>query len=223
MLAVYHHQLCPHSRKLRIVLREKEIDFEVFYEPYWERRTSFLAMNPRGDTPVLKDEDGVMVYGRSALFEYLEEVYPQVSLLGGKSKNLRLKVRQISEWFDDKFYQEVTRYLITEKVIKPAQSAGAPNSDFIRASKRNMLHHMDYLRYLLEKSTYLTGEQITIADISAAAQLSVLDFMNDISWEKFPLVKHWYSLMKSRPSLRSILHDVVSGITPPEHYSNPDF
>jgi len=222
MLEIYHYPLCPFSRKLRIVLREKNIDFELFLEKYWERRTAFLAMNPRGDTPVLKNSKGFIVYGKAALFEFLEEAYPECNLLGGSLIG-RTEVRKISEWFDDKFYQEVTRYIIMEKVIKPAQGSGAPSSDFIRAAKRNLLCHMDYLKYLLSRNSYLAGDKITLADVAAAAQISVLDFMNDIAWEKHQEVKEWYALMKSRPSFRSILHDVAIGVTPPEHYSNPDF
>lgn len=222
MLAIYHFPLCPFSRKLRIVLREKNIDFELFMERYWERREGFIAMNPRGDTPVLKNSKGLIVYGRATLFEFLEEAYPEYNLLGSDLIN-RTEVRKINEWFDDKFYQEVTRYIIMEKIIKPIQGSGAPSSDFIRAAKRNLSYHMDYLKHLISHHTYLVGDKVTLADISAAAQISVLDFMNDISWEKHPEVKDWYALIKSRPSFRSILHDVAIGIMPPDHYNNPDF
>lgn len=222
MLEIYHYPLCPFSRKLRIVLREKNIDFELFVEQYWQRREGFLKMNPRGDTPVLKTEDGGIIYGRVALFEFLEEAYPHYNLLG-EDIAARFRVRKINEWFDDKFYYEVTRYIITEKVVKPTQGFGAPNSDFIRAAKRNFSYHMQYLHHLIARSPYLAGDRLTLADISAAAQISVLDFMNDIAWEKYPEVKEWYALVKSRPSFRSILHDVAAGIVPPSHYSNLDF
>lgn len=222
MLEIYHFPLCPFSRKLRIALREKSVEFELFQEKYWERKSGFLKMNPRGDTPVIKTEDGLVVYGRNTVFEFIEESYPEPSLIG-EGLAFRANVRKVSEWFDDKLYMEVTRYMILEKIIKPAQGSGAPNSDFIRAAKRNLESHMKYMEYLLDKNIYLSGEKVTLSDISAAAQLSVLDFTNDINWEKSHRIKEWYALMKSRPSFRSILHDLIPGIVPPMHYSDPDF
>ena len=37
---------------LRIILREKEITFEIINEPFWKRRVEFLKINPAGDLPV---------------------------------------------------------------------------------------------------------------------------------------------------------------------------
>jgi len=222
MLEIYHFPLCPFSRKLRIVLREKSVEFELFQEKYWERRQSFLKMNPRGDTPVIKTEDNLVVYGKWAIFEFIEESYPEPNLIGEDSVS-RVNVRKISEWFDDKFYNEVTRYIILEKIIKPAKAGGAPNSDFIRAAKRNLESHIAYMEHSLDRNIYLSGENVMLSDISAAAQISVLDFTNDINWEKSHRIKEWYALMKSRPSFRSILHDLIPGIVPPAHYSDPDF
>ena len=64
---------------------------------------------------------------------------------------------------------------------------------------------------------------LNLADLAAAAHLSVLDFLGDIDWSRHPEAKSWYAKMKSRPSFRDLLGDHVVGIKPPEHYSNLDF
>lgn len=223
MLEVYHYPICPISRKLRIVLREKGIEFELFVEKYWERRVEFLMMNPRGETPVIKTSDNIIIYGNHAIFAFLDEAFPQSNLIGEDTRK-RAEVRKISEWFDEKFYHEVTRYIIMEKIIKPMQrNSSAPNSEFVRAAKRNLNHHISYIQHLLDRNAYLAGDKLSMADFSAAAQLSVLDFVADVPWDKSEEMKSWYALIKSRPSFRSILHDIAPGITPPEHYGNPDF
>ena len=53
MLTLYHLFLSSHSRKIRIVLREKGLEFELKAEKTWERRPEFLALNPAGEVPVL--------------------------------------------------------------------------------------------------------------------------------------------------------------------------
>jgi glutathione S-transferase len=222
MLEVYHHPLCPYSRKLRIVLNEKKISYELIIEKYWERRPEFLALNPAGDTPVIIKSDNITLAGNSSIFEYFEEIGTDKSLLG-ESPLERAKVRNYCDWFDNKFYYEVTKYLISEKFIKVLNQLGEPNSNAIRAAMKNIGYHLDYLGHILGENDYLGGEKITMADISAAAQLSVLDFIGDVPWERNRKVKHWYSLIKSRPSFRPLLLDKVPNVYPPSHYSNPDF
>ena len=77
--------------------------------------------------------------------------------------------------------------------------------------------------YLIERRNWLAGPDFTLADISAAAQLSCVDYVGDVPWEDYPEAKSWYARVKSRPSMRPILADHIPGIPPPRHYANPDF
>jgi glutathione S-transferase len=220
---VYHYPLCPFSRKLRIILREKGLNFELITERYWQRRHDFLAMNPAGITPVLKC-DKILLASNNAIFEYLEEEYPRPNLLSNTVEQ-RAEVRRVNDWFDIKFFNEVTNYLINERLLKLLDhelAAQGVNSVLIRAAKRNLEYHIQYLDFLLRSKEYLCGNGITIADYAAASQISVLDFFGDIAWQE-GRVKEWYSLIKSRPSFKSLLSDVVPHISPPPHYKDPDF
>ncbi|MCE2992553.1 MAG: glutathione S-transferase family protein [Candidatus Jidaibacter sp.] len=221
-LEVYHYSLCPFSRKLRIILKEKGVSFELFHEPYWQRRKSFLKMNPACETPVVLIGDKVTLSGNTSITEYLEEVYTQKRLLP-TDLNARARVRRITEWFDNKFYHEVTRYILNEKIIKTVSRQGYPNSQAIQAAKNNINYHLDYIAYLRKENAYLCGEEATIADIAAAAQLSVLDYVGDVPWGYNKSAKEWYALVKSRPSFKAILNDRIPNIAPPSHYQDPDF
>src|SRR4029434_2514250 len=77
-----HFCLQPSSRKLRILLKEKGLEFELQTENAWERRDAFLALNHAGKTPVLVEEDGTAFGDATAIAEYLEEVHPTPSFLG---------------------------------------------------------------------------------------------------------------------------------------------
>ncbi len=221
-LEVYHYSLCPFSRKLRIILKEKGISFELFHEPYWERRKSFLRLAPSGETPVIVIDGKTSLWGNNTIMEYMEEVYTQKRLLPIEL-SARAKVRSITEWFDNKFYHEVTKYTLNEKIIKTVSHRGYPNSQAIQAAKTNVYYHLDYIAHLRKNSMYLVGEEATLADIAAAAQLSVLDYVGDVPWEYSKSAKEWYALMKSRPSFKAILNDRIPNFVPPSHYQNPDF
>ena len=116
MLEVYHYPLCPFSRKLRVVLKEKDIDFELFQESYWLRRNEFLKLNPAGETPVIIKDAKFIISGNNAIFEYLEDAYG-IGLIAG-SAEAKARIRRVTEWFDNKFYNEVTRYILNEKIIR---------------------------------------------------------------------------------------------------------
>ena len=57
MYRLYYHPLCPFSRKVRVHLTAKEIDFELVQENFWERRKEFIAMNPAGTVPIIFDNE----------------------------------------------------------------------------------------------------------------------------------------------------------------------
>lgn len=222
MLKLYHTPLSPFCRKIRMLLKEKELAFELVNENVWDRRREFFVLNPAGEVPVLMDENNTAICHSTAICEYLEEAYPERNYLGATAAD-RAEVRRIIGWFDTKFQEEVTQNLLFEKIYKRLWQYGEPSSEAIRAGKRNILYHLDYIAYLTGDQQWLAGDKITVADMAAAAHLSALDYLGDVPWDHSPKAKEWYALVKSRPSFRHILMDRVMGVKPPSYYENPDF
>ncbi|MEM8788262.1 MAG: glutathione S-transferase family protein [Pseudomonadota bacterium] len=221
MRRLYHQPLSPFSRKIRLVLAEKKIEVELVEERPWEKRMDYLRQNPAGKVPMLKI-DGLTLADSTAIFEYLEEVHPDPALLPEKPAD-RAEARRLAAWFDDKFHHEVTTNLLYERVNKRLAKSGHPESVRIKEGARNIKYHLDYIAWLMEGRRWLAGEQMTIADFAAAAQLSSLDYIGDVDWARSAALKDWYAKIKSRPAFRSILADLVPGFTPPAHYSDLDF
>ena len=141
----------------------------------------------------------------------------------GLDAHEKAEVRRLSGWFNNKFYYEVTKYLVDEKVFKYLKRQGEPNSACIRAAKTNMQDHLDYISFLLKSRKWLAGEKFSLADINAAAQLSVVDFLGDVPWERNKDVKEWYCIIKSRPSFRQFFDDYIPGFEPAKNYKELDF
>lgn len=222
MRTLYHLWLSPQCRKVRIVLAEKKIAFELRAEKTWERNERFLALNPAGEVPVLVEPGGVAVADSAAICEFLEETHPDPPLLG-RAPLARAEVRRLVAWFDRKFEREVTDNLVGEKVMKRFLGLGQPDSAAIRAGLANVHHHLDYVAWLIERRRWLAGDALSLADVAAAAQLSVIDYMGDVPWEAHEGAKDWYARMKSRPSFRALLADRIAGLSPPKHYDDLDF
>ncbi len=219
---LYHTPLSPTCRKIRILLHEKELDVQLEAHEPWQRELEFFAINPSGEVPVLIEDEKLIICGTYAICEYIEETYPDVQFIGNSAKE-RAEVRRIIEWFNVKFEEEVTHNIVWEKVFKRLYGYGEPDSDAIRAGKKNIRYHIDYIAHLLMNRAWLAGEYMTLADLSAAAHLSCLDYLGDVPWDHHHAVKEWYALLKSRPSFRPILEDRVMGFRPPAHYTDPDF
>lgn len=219
---LYHTHLSPFCRKVRMLLKEKNLEFDLVCENPWDRKLEFFALNPAGEVPVLVEENGTVVSGAYAICEYLEEAYPQTNFVGRNAIE-RAEVRRLVDWFDHKFDYEVTQNVLFEKVFKNYFGAGEPNSATIRVGKSNMLYHLDYIGYLASERYFLAGETLTLADLAAASHLSALDYLGDVPWEYNPAARNWYAIMKSRPGMRCILAERVRGVRPPVYYENPDF
>lgn len=222
MRILYHFWLSPFSRKVRIALFEKGMETEQVVEKYWDRRPEFLALNPAGQVPVLAEPDGINLCDSQAIVEYLEDIQPEPNLLG-RDPLERAECRRLMAWFDGKFHNEVTDFLLREKLLKRFMGMGEPRSDLIRAGRENIGYHLDYIGYLMERRNYLAGEVFSLADITAAAHLSCLDYLGDVPWDQFAGAKEWYARVKSRPSFRAILADHMPGLPPPRHYADLDF
>ncbi len=221
MVLLVHHPVSPFSRKVRIILAEKKMLFVLREEQPWQPSEQLLNLNPAGSLPVFV-YDGKVVAGNYAITEFLEETCPDVPLLP-KTPQARAEVRRLCEWFDDKFYSEVFKTIVAEKIYKRFLENQAPNSRLLKAGLSNLSFHMEYIDWLAERRNYLAGDDFSLADIAAAAQLSVIDYLGDIPWDGYKNAKIWYSKIKSRPSFKDILKDTIKGILPSKHYANLDF
>lgn len=221
MIVLVHHVLCAASRALRLQLGEKGLAFELRGERPWERRTELLMLSPAGELPVLVEDDGVVAGAFTAL-EFIEETHAEPPLMGQGPRH-RAEVRRLLHWFLVKFEREVTQPVVGEKILKRIAGGGPPNSRAISAGRQNIHTHLDYVAWLMERRRWLAGEQMTLADIAAAAQFSVLDYAGEVPWDKHPEAKDWYARIKSRPAFRPLLADTLPGIPPPKHYADLDF
>ncbi len=222
MRILYHLPLDAGCRKIRLLLAEKDLAFELKTENTWERREGFLRLNPAGEVPVLIEADGTIVPDHRVVVEYLEEAYPE-SIFLGEQVSERAEARRLANWFDDKFGREVTDNLVSEKIFKRFLRIGEPNSGVVRAGHSNIHYHLEYIAWLTDRRLWLAGERFTIADITAAAHISTVDYLGDVPWSKHPVAKEWYARVKSRPSMRALLADYLPGAAPPKHYADLDF
>ena len=121
--------------------------------------------------------------------------------------------------------QEATRYFLDQRVFQRFIDLGrtTPDTDIIRAGRANLRYHLSYIEHLLERREWLAGDTLSFADLAAAGQLSVLDYLGEVPWDEDGNAKTWYARVKSRPSFRTLLADAMRGLPPAANYLDLDF
>jgi glutathione S-transferase len=218
MWTIHQFPLCPFSRKVRLVMSEKGIPFELELERPWDRRDEFLTLNAAGRTPLLRHADtGAVLSDSRAICEYLEETDDRTPLLPGNAV-ARAEIRRLVALFDENFFADVTLRLQTEKMKKRVFLRQPPDSTQLRQAMRLAHEHLDYIDWLRGHRAWLAGGRISLADFAAAAQISVADYLGGIDWTGHVEAAEWYYALKSRPSFRPLLKERMDGIHPPEQY-----
>src|SRR3569623_2343861 len=100
MWRLYQFPLCPFSRKVRLLMGEKGIAYELERENPWDGRDEFLAMNPAGRTPVLHDaEKRLTLVDSRAICDYFDATEDRTPKLVGTASN-RAEIRRLVALFD---------------------------------------------------------------------------------------------------------------------------
>ena len=220
MYTLHHYFLCPASRFIRLVLEEKKIKFNLQIEDYWDPQQSFLLMNPAGYFPILKSENGSPIVGPSVIMEYLEESYEKNSLF---NKKFNSEIRRLVFWFENIFKQDIIFPILNEKIYKRFNENKNPDSNVLRKSIENLKFHLNYFNIMVGENDWLVGDKISYADIFFAANMSVLDYIDELNFQGFNEIKEVYYKVKSRPSFKKILIDRIVGINPGKNYKNFDY
>lgn len=230
MLTLFHHPFCPHSRFIRLLLAEYGLEHRTVEERVWERREEFLMLNPAANTPVLVAEGFPPVPGAATIAEFLDETTGaemQEHRLMPADVGHRVEVRRLASWFNEKFFAEVSGPLVMERFYKRhmriEQGGGPPDTDAIRAARINVRYHVAYIGWLVRTRDWLAGDQMSLADLAAAAHLSVVDYLGDVPWTEDEVSKNWYARVKSRPSFRALLAETWPGLAPATSYADLDF
>jgi glutathione S-transferase len=230
MLTLFHHPLCPLSRYVRLILGEYGLQARLVEERFWERRQEFLLLNPAGEIPVLVADGQPAVPGAAIIAAYIEETHnaePGENSLLPASIGQRVEVRRLAAWFNDKFHAEVSGPLVTERVFKRhmtlEQGGGPPDTEAMRAARSNIRYHLAYIGWLVQTRDWLAGERLSLADLAAAAHLSIVDYLGDVPWNENEAAKNWYARVKSRPAFRPLLADTLAGLPAAKNYADLDF
>lgn len=106
MITLYDAERCPYCARVRIVLAEKDIEYETVVIDLSDRPAWLYEKNPLGKVPVI-EEDGFILPESEVINEYLEERYPEPALLPADPAAralVRLRIERFENALGDAYY-----------------------------------------------------------------------------------------------------------------------
>lgn len=200
MLKLYDYPDCPFCQKVRVVLAEKDLEYEKIFVDLrrQEQKTpDFLRMNPYGKVPVLVDDEEV-IYDSTIIDEYLEDEYPLPRLMPEDSAG-RGRVRLLEDYCDNSFIPPTTTLLA--QLRKPEAERDQVRVEQARDELRRCLY---FLRDRLDGQQFLVGSEFTIADAAFAPRMIVLGRLGFEFEPALAPVQAWLDRIRVRPSVKAL-------------------
>ena len=206
MLTVWGRKTSSNVQALMWCIGELELSFQrhdIGHKYGGQDTPEFLAMNPNGTVPVLKDEDGEPLWETGAILRYLASRYAGPPFWPQDLDN-RTRVDKWAEWSKINIALNFTGPIFW-RVVRTAPEDR--DEAAIGAAMRLLGKKLDIAEGQLSRHAYLAGDEFTLADIQFG---HVLYRYFDISIERpnHPALRRYYDRLTIRPAFRQ--HVMVS-------------
>lgn len=206
MLKIYGALLSPFVRKVRCVLNEKGVQYELVATNPFEKGGDFLKRSPLGRIPALEDEEGRSLADSTVIVEYLEERFPTPPLFPQGDPYARARVRWFDEYADGGMAPSLTAKVFFQRVISAKLIKGGCDETVVQSGLKELPTFLGYLEGELAGHEYLVAERFTLADVSVACQLVNLRHAGvEVDAATFPQVAAWFQRVAVRPSLQPLI------------------
>jgi glutathione S-transferase len=195
MIKLYTFPLSTNSRKVRIALFEKGLEFErvnVDLAKREQKNPEYLKIHPFGQVPALDDE-GFIVYDSTIINEYLEDEYPYPPLMPEDSEG-RARARLMEDFRDTRFNPPFVKLIY--EMRKPEAERDAA---ILAAATGEINQCFERIEKELQGKEYLAGT-FSLADIAFMANFDLLERLQIPVDPKYANTTAWIVRLKARPS-----------------------
>jgi glutathione S-transferase len=197
MIRLYDYPDCPFCQKVRVVLAEKDLEYErvhVDLHKGEQKSPEFLKLNPYGKVPVLIDED-MVVYDSTIINEYLDEEYPNPPMMPEDSAG-RARVRLLEDFADNSLTPPAG--MIVAELHKPE---GERDTERVRKYQSEITRVLGRLEAALAGKEFLAGD-FSLADVAFVPRVLVLEQLGIGLDPRLENVAAWIARLRERPSVR---------------------
>ena len=193
----------PYTRKVRIVLAEKKIEYDFIVESPWAAGNKVADYNPLGKIPVLVLDDDTALFDSRVIVEYVDNVTPNNKLFPAPNRE-RIEVKRW-EALADGLCDAAVAALLEGK--RPAKEQSA---DWIARQQEKVNRCLAFMAEELDDKSFCMGTHISMADLALGTALGYLCFrFPNIAWqEAHPNLSKLYDKLMQRPAFAdTVPHD----------------
>lgn len=186
----------PYVRKVRIVMAEKRLEYQLELEDVWAPETQIYAANPLGKVPCLIMEDGGALFDSRVIVEYLDTLTPVAKLIPPNGRE-RAEVRTWEALADGIMDAAITMRL--ELTQRPAEQQ---SQKWIERQMKKVNAGIESMGQGLAEKQWCNGHAYSLADIALGCALGYLDFrFPKTRWrDAHPNLARHYEKLAARPS-----------------------
>jgi glutathione S-transferase len=168
----------PYVRKVRIVMAEKKLDYQLVLEDVWAN-DAISRSNPLGKVPCLIMEGGEAMFDSRVIVEYLDTLSPVGKLIPSSGRE-RVEVRTWEALADGVLDAAILARL---EQTWPGRSDAQRSPAWIERQLGKVDAALVAMSQGLGDKPFCTGIHITLADIAVGCALGYLDFrFPQIDW-----------------------------------------
>ena len=211
-MKLYGFTRSPFTRKVRILLSEKNISYDWVEYQHRHEDPRYVIMNPYKTVPILELDSGACLYESTVINEYLEDAYPEPPLRLRDPEGNAI-VRLWEDFADSHLAATLLgvvrdRFEFTREGPKPRDPVSV-DPQAAREHRSALEEELDRLEKRLQGRDYITGPGrgvYTLADIALVPPLlgttARLDFSVTVNR---PNLNSWVERVRTRPSVREIM------------------
>jgi glutathione S-transferase len=170
----------PYVRKVRVVLAEKKLDYQLVLEDVWGS-DAIMATNPLGKVPCLVLEGGEALFDSRVIVEYVDTLSPVGRLIPERGRE-RAEVRTWEALADG--VQDAAILARLEKTW-PGRAEGQRSQAWVDRQLARVDASVEAMAHALGDRPWCCGNHLSLADIAAGCALSYLDFrFPQIPWRR---------------------------------------
>jgi glutathione S-transferase len=198
MIKLYDFLPCPFGQKVRIVLAEKSLSYDLAVVDISKGEHRQLTLNPFRRVPILVDEDTV-VYDSTIINEYLDDEYPDPPILPRiEFSSQRARARLFEDFADTSFTPQVGQFM-----AEMAKSEGERDQNRVARLRQIIEQALNYINRELQGQSFLAGE-FSVADIGFVPRLVVLKSLGIDAGSGRSNLEAWMKRLLDRPSIQSL-------------------
>ena len=161
----------PYVRKVRVVMAEKKLDFQLVLEDVWGK-DDVLKSNPLGKVPCLVMEGSEAVFDSRVIVEYLDTLSPVGKLIPASGRE-RVEVRTWEALADGLLDASILARL---EATWSGRTAAQRSQVWIDRQMSRVGAALISMSQGLGDKPWCTGNHFTLADVAVGCALGYLDF-----------------------------------------------